>query len=211
MLAEYLGQDGFEVECCHDGEHGLQRALSGEFALMVLDVMMPGMSGVEVLNRVRARSRMPILMLTARGDDMDRVIGLELGADDYVPKPCTARELAARGNPPVALSYFGSGDPAAYGIRYVPLLMVANVERTGNAALTEGGPLYLAVSETNLVGTYFQDHALFSWLRSRAPAAVPGGTIYLYDLTADADARARLAALFAGLGRPGDARAAGLH
>ncbi|MDE3009849.1 MAG: response regulator transcription factor [Pseudomonadota bacterium] len=96
MLAEYLGQEGFDVEVCHDGESGLQRALSGDFALTVLDVMMPGMSGVEVLNRIRARSRMPVLMLTARGDDMDRVIGLELGADDYVPKPCTARELAAR-------------------------------------------------------------------------------------------------------------------
>ena len=96
MLAEYLAQDGFDVECCPDGESGLARALSGDFALTVLDVMMPGMSGVEVLNRIRARSRMPVLMLTARGDDMDRVIGLELGADDYVPKPCTARELAAR-------------------------------------------------------------------------------------------------------------------
>ena len=97
MLAEYLGQDGFQVECAHTGEEGLQRALSGEFALTVLDVMMmPNISGVEVLNRIRARSRMPVLMLTARGDDLDRVIGLELGADDYVPKPCTARELAAR-------------------------------------------------------------------------------------------------------------------
>jgi two-component system response regulator CpxR len=96
MLAEYLAQDGFEVECRHDGESGLHSALNGDFALTVLDVMMPGMSGVEVLNRIRARSRMPVLMLTARGDDMDRVIGLELGADDYVPKPCTARELAAR-------------------------------------------------------------------------------------------------------------------
>ncbi len=96
MLAEYLGQEGFDVECAHTGEEGLQRALSGDFALTVLDVMMPQMSGVEVLNRIRARSHMPILMLTARGDDLDRVIGLEMGADDYVPKPCTARELAAR-------------------------------------------------------------------------------------------------------------------
>ena len=96
MLAEYLAQEGFEVECAHSGEDGLQRALTGGFALTVLDVMMPQMSGVEVLNRIRARSHMPVLMLTARGDDLDRVIGLELGADDYVPKPCTARELAAR-------------------------------------------------------------------------------------------------------------------
>ncbi len=142
-----------------------------------------------------------------RGDAWLSDSNLDWGQD----LPALARELAARGNPPVALSYFGSGDPAAYGIRYVPLLMVANVEREGNAALAPDGPLYLAVSETNLVGTYFKDHALFAWLRSRAPVAVPGGSIFLYDLTTDADARARLAALLAGLGRPGDARAAGLH
>ncbi|MFI5347346.1 MAG: glycosyltransferase family 39 protein [Elusimicrobiota bacterium] len=125
--------------------------------------------------------------------------------------PALARELAARGNPPVVLSYFGSGDPEAYGIHYVPLLTVANVERTGNAALSPGGPLFLAISETNRVGTYYQDHALFDWLRTRVPVAVPGGTISLYDLTADAEGRARIAALLAALYRPGEARAAGLH
>ena len=125
--------------------------------------------------------------------------------------PALAKELAARGNPPVLLSYFGSGDPEAYGIRYAPLMTVSNVERPGNAALSPDGPALFAISETNLVGTYYKDHALFAWLRSRAPAAVIGGSIYLYDLTADADARGRLAGMLAALGRPGDARALGLH
>lgn len=125
--------------------------------------------------------------------------------------PALARELAARGGPVVVLAYFGSGDPAAYGIHYVPLGLVANVERAGNAALTKGAPVWLAVSETNLVGTYYRDPALFGWLRARAPAAVPGGTIWLYDLSADAEARARLAGLLAGAGRPGDAAAVALH
>lgn len=96
MMADYLNREGFEVETAHDGEQGLIRALSGEFALTVLDVMMPQMSGIEVLNQIRKRSRMPVLMLTARGDDIDRIVGLEQGADDYVPKPCTAREILAR-------------------------------------------------------------------------------------------------------------------
>lgn len=96
MLADYLRRDGFEVTLAHDGESGVEAALSGRHAIAVLDVMMPGISGIEALRRIRATSRMPVLMLTARGDDMDRIIGLELGADDYVPKPCQPRELAAR-------------------------------------------------------------------------------------------------------------------
>jgi len=96
MLADYLSRDGFAVATAHNGENGLSLALGGEFALVVLDVMMPGANGIEVLKLIRQQSRIPVIMLTARGDDTDRIIGLELGADDYVPKPCTARELAAR-------------------------------------------------------------------------------------------------------------------
>jgi len=96
LLAEYLGSEGFDAETAGDGETGARRALEGGFDIVVLDVMMPGIDGVETLKRIRARSSVPVLMLTARGDDVDRIVGLELGADDYVPKPCTPRELAAR-------------------------------------------------------------------------------------------------------------------
>ena len=96
MLGDYLAQDGFEVTTRHDGESGVEAALSGDFAIAVLDVMMPKLSGIEVLRRIRAASALPVLMLTAKGDDFDRIVGLELGADDYVPKPCQPRELAAR-------------------------------------------------------------------------------------------------------------------
>lgn len=96
MLGDYLAQEGFLVTTRHDGASGVEAALSGQFAIAVLDVMMPRLSGVEVLRRIRAVSTMPVLMLTAKGDDMDRIVGLELGADDYVPKPCQPRELAAR-------------------------------------------------------------------------------------------------------------------
>jgi two-component system OmpR family response regulator len=96
MLKDYLENEGFAVTTAHDGESGASQALSGQYAIAVLDVMMPGICGVEVLKRIRAKSNMPVLMLTAKGDDMDRIIGLEIGADDYVPKPCSPRELTAR-------------------------------------------------------------------------------------------------------------------
>lgn len=96
MLREYLEQEGFEVGVAHDGESGVREALTGRYAIAVLDVMMPRLNGVEALRQIRASSRIPVLMLTAKGDDIDRIIGLELGADDYVPKPCSPRELVAR-------------------------------------------------------------------------------------------------------------------
>ena len=96
MLREYLEQEGFDVATAHDGEAGVHAALDGEQDIVVLDVMMPRLNGIEALRRIRAQSRVPGLLLTAKGDDVDRVVGLELGADDYVPKPCTPRELVAR-------------------------------------------------------------------------------------------------------------------
>src|SRR5262245_28610484 len=80
----------------HDGAKGLERALSGQFDLIVLDVMLPRLDGFEVLRQLRRSSMVPVLMLTARGEDVDRIIGLELGADDYLPKPFNPRELIAR-------------------------------------------------------------------------------------------------------------------
>ena len=96
LLRAYLVSDGFRVSVAHDGESGVRSALVELPDIAVIDVMMPGYSGIEVLRRIRARSSLPVLMLTARGDSESRILGLELGADDYVPKPCTPRELSAR-------------------------------------------------------------------------------------------------------------------
>jgi len=96
LVSEYLQPLGFELEFAHRGDLGAERALSGEHSLVVLDVMLPALNGFEVLRKVRAESRIPVLMLTARGDDVDRIVGLEIGADDYLPKPFNPRELAAR-------------------------------------------------------------------------------------------------------------------
>jgi two-component system response regulator CpxR len=96
LLSELLTREGFRVDMQHDGLKGLAAALGGGYDLMVLDVMLPGLDGFEILRRVRRESRLPVLMLTARGEDEDRIIGLELGADDYLPKPFNTRELVAR-------------------------------------------------------------------------------------------------------------------
>lgn len=96
LLKELLEREGFATVFEHEGNRGLERALDGEYDLVVLDVMLPGIDGFEILRRLRARSRVPVMMLTARGEDVDRIVGLELGADDYLPKPFHPRELVAR-------------------------------------------------------------------------------------------------------------------
>jgi two-component system response regulator CpxR len=96
LLGDYLAPEGFTVEAVHDGLIGVERAVSGQYALVVLDVMLPGVNGFEALRRIRAVSRVPVLMLTARGEEVDRIVGLEIGADDYLPKPFNPRELVAR-------------------------------------------------------------------------------------------------------------------
>ena len=96
LVADYLEPMGYDVAVVHNGEQGLQMILDGDYQAMILDVMMPGMDGFEVLKRVRKKSDIPVLMLTARGEETDRIVGLEMGADDYLPKTFSSRELLAR-------------------------------------------------------------------------------------------------------------------
>jgi two-component system response regulator CpxR len=96
LVSEYLTAEGFETECVHSGDKGLERAKSGEHDLAILDVMLPKMNGFEVLRNIREDSELPVIMLTARGEDAERISGLEGGADDYLPKPFNPRELLAR-------------------------------------------------------------------------------------------------------------------
>ena len=96
LLADYLAGEDFVVDVAHDGEHAIGKLRAGSVDLAILDVMMPAKSGLDVLRELRAFSQTPVLMLTARGEDVDRIVGLELGADDYVAKPCNPREIVAR-------------------------------------------------------------------------------------------------------------------
>jgi two-component system OmpR family response regulator/two-component system response regulator CpxR len=96
LLAEYLRHEGFALEAAHDAESALARLAQGEPDLLVLDIMMPDQSGLELLQQLRPRYKLPVIMLTGRGDAIDRIVGLEMGADDYLAKPCNPRELLAR-------------------------------------------------------------------------------------------------------------------
>ena len=96
MLAEYLAAEDFTVDMAHDGDKGLELAKQQAYDAIILDVMLPGLNGFDVLRELRQQQQTPVLMLTARGDDIDSIVGLELGADDYLPKPCNPRVLVAR-------------------------------------------------------------------------------------------------------------------
>lgn len=147
MFSEYLEQEGFRVTCAHDGEAGAREALSGQYAIAILDVMMPRMNGIETLRRIRAASRMPILMLTGRGDDADRILGLELGADDYVTKPCTPRELTARVRAILRRTQNSVNDGPGITLTVGKLTMLPEQRR----ATWEGQPLELTSTEFNLL------------------------------------------------------------
>jgi DNA-binding response OmpR family regulator len=149
LVAEYLESEGYKVEAVHDGETGVERALSGEHALVVLDYMLPGINGFEVLRRIRARSRLPVVMLTARGDDVDRIVGLEIGADDYLPKPFNPRELVARINAVLRRSRPGEPETEAGSAR----LIVGDVEmETGTRVVRRAGEtVELTVVEYDLL------------------------------------------------------------
>jgi DNA-binding response OmpR family regulator len=147
MFREYLEQEGFQVSCAHHGEAGVRAALSGQHAIAILDVMMPGMSGIEALRRIRAGSRLPILMLTARGDDADRILGLELGADDYVAKPCTPRELTARVRAILRRTHAGPDTGPGAVLTVGKLTMMPEQRR----ATWDGAPLDLTSTEFNLL------------------------------------------------------------
>jgi two-component system, OmpR family, response regulator CpxR len=151
LVSEYLEPEGFRVESVHDGESGLQRAQHGSYLLIILDVMLPGMSGFDVLRRLRATSRIPVLLLTARGEDVDRIVGLEIGADDYLPKPFNPRELVARIR---AVLRRTSADPKGKGMPRPPeILRIGDIELDpATRTVKHGGqPVDLTSVEFNLL------------------------------------------------------------
>lgn len=154
MLGEYLEPEGFAIEVRHDGDSGLKRALQGNCRLVVLDVMLPRINGIEVLRRLRAASQVPVLMLTARGDAVDRVVGLQAGADDYLPKPFDPQELIARvqailrRTAPAALRSEETGD----------VLAMADIVLDSRArTVRRGGSIVdLTAAEFNLLRTFLR-------------------------------------------------------
>ena len=147
MLREYLSGEGFETTAVQDGEVGVSEALSGRYAIVVLDVMLPRLNGIEALRRIRTRSGAPVLMLTAKGDDVDRIVGLELGADDYIAKPCAPRELVARMRAILRRSAGGDAAAPAGPVSVGPLTLSSEKRR----AEWHGRPIDLTSTEFNLL------------------------------------------------------------
>jgi len=156
LVGEYLEPEGFEIEALYDGERGLDRALNGGHRLVVLDVMLPGMNGFDVLRRLRKVSKVPVLLLTARGEDVDRIVGLEIGADDYLPKPFNPRELVARIR--AILRRTQSGEKPA-GEQVPDILRVGDVELdpATRTVRHSGKPVDLTSVEFNLLHVLLEE------------------------------------------------------
>lgn len=137
LVTEYLTSEGFEVSAVYDGENGLKSGLSGAYDLMILDVMLPKMDGFAVLKKLREFSAMPVLMLTARGEDMEKITGLESGADDYLAKPFNPRELVARLN--AVLRRTQTTENKEPGDEETPKIEVGDVQVNSAARLAKKG------------------------------------------------------------------------
>jgi two-component system response regulator CpxR len=136
-VSRFLGAEGYSVQTVQTSGLGVEHALSGSYDLVVLDVMMPKMDGFEVLRRIRTKSNTPVLMLTARGDDLDRILGLEIGADDYLPKPFNTRELSARVR--AILRRANSTNANAAALSEVASMRVGDLELTAGARTVRCG------------------------------------------------------------------------
>lgn len=156
LLTDYLGPEGFEVETVNDGENGAERALAAEHALVILDVMLPGMNGFDVLRKIREQSKIPVIMLTARGDDVDRIVGLEMGADDYLPKPFNPRELVARIRAIQRRAETSASGPAAAG--QAGMLEVGDIvlDPATRSVRRDGRPVALTSVEFNLLEMFLR-------------------------------------------------------
>jgi DNA-binding response OmpR family regulator len=152
LLADYLRPLGYNVDAVHDGKTGLQRAVEGTYDAVILDVMLPGLNGFDVLRELRRHSNVPVLMLTALGDEADRIAGLEVGADDYVPKTYSTRELLARLRAVLRRSVVtariaaqSSGDPAAVTVGRLTM------DPAARTAALDGQPLILTQIEYDIL------------------------------------------------------------
>lgn len=177
LVATYLDPLGFDVIAVHDGAEGAERALAdGEtWHAIILDVMLPGMDGFDVLKKIRAKSHVPVLMLTARGDETDRIVGLEVGADDYLPKTFSTRELLARLRAVLRRSTISAGAKSAGEVPPAELVLgPLRINLDARAAILHDAPLGLTPVEFDLLaclakarGRVKSREALLDEIRSR--------------------------------------------
>ncbi len=151
LLTDYLGRDGYRVTTCGNGREGLEMARSGNFCLVLLDIMLPDLDGLTVVRELRKASAVPVIMLTAKGEDVDRIVGLELGADDYIPKPFNPRELTARIKAVLRRTEFAPHAPAAKAGETVLRCGDLVLDPEGYRATLAGVELFLTTVEFGLL------------------------------------------------------------
>jgi DNA-binding response OmpR family regulator len=181
MLADYLQGHGFGVTAKHDGETGLHHATEDAYDLVILDVMLPGLKGIEVLRRIRQQGELPVVMLSAESDDVERIVGLELGADDYLPKSCNLRELVARLHSILRRTRHQTATMQRMPGSDTAGLRLLSTERT---ATWRGKPLQLTSTEFNLLEVLF-NHAGSPIGKAELAMSVLGHELERYDRSLD--------------------------
>jgi two-component system response regulator CpxR len=155
LVKRYLESEGFAVSVAHSGKQGIRAGLSGEYDLIVLDVMLPDIKGFEVLAEMRQRKRTPVLMLTAKGDEIDRVLGLEIGADDYLHKPFNPRELLARITAILRRSRWRSEDNGKPNVRSIRSGDI-ELDLAGHSIAKSGKAVHLTSAEFDLLCIFLE-------------------------------------------------------
>ncbi len=179
MLRDFLAREGFDASVAHDADAAIAAARAQDFDAIVLDVMLPGRSGLDVLRELRRESATPVLMLTALGEDIDRILGLELGADDYIPKPCNPRELAARLRAVLRRSRGESTDMMT-DLRHGRIAIKA----ASRSVTVDGNPLVLTSTEFDLLALLMREAGRVV-SKERISQSVLGRPLGPYDRSID--------------------------
>jgi DNA-binding response OmpR family regulator len=209
LLQEYLQTEGFNVTVVHKGEEGLVDALSGDYALVVLDRSLPGMSGLKVLHRIRSRSKVPVVIISGRGDEMERIKGLELGADDYLPKPFNPRELTARIRGIFRRSAHGSAPATSHPAKSA--VGDIEIDRGVRMAFRQGKPIKLTGCEYEILELLLRAPGRIV-SREEITIGALGRRVGLYDRSVDvhiSNLRRKLGPHFSGADRIRTVRGSG--
>jgi len=207
MVVRLLSREGYSVEQCTDGEQGLRAALTGDYDVVLLDVMMPRLDGLQLLRELRAKSQVHVIMLTAKGEEVDRVVGLELGADDYLPKPFFTRELIARIKAVLRRARPDDGKAARQ-----PVLEIGDLslDPEGRTISRQGTPLDLTTAEFDVLQMLLIDAGKI--VSRERLAKILGRNLGIFDRTIDmhiSNLRKKLGALPQGAERIRTVRNAG--
>ena len=184
LLSEFLALENFEVDQAFDGEQGLNMALNGQYDALVLDIMMPKMNGLDLLKQFRVNNKTPVLMLTARSDEVDRIVGFEMGADDYLPKPCNPREIVARIRAILRRVEMDKAGMQTSGSRQVIIREDVQLNHNTRIVSKQGEDLDLTSTEFNLLASLLEKAGQVLSKEELTETAL-GRHLALYDRSVD--------------------------